>query len=104
MESKIAAHDAATAPTAIDPALLSVLTSNLKIVWSGPTTDARLKKRVVRALIHEVVADIDDERPRSFSSCIGWVALTAKCGCRSGEVGSVTAPPATSSQPFGNWC
>lgn len=61
MESKIAAHDAAPAPTAVDPALLSVLASNLKSVWSGPTTDARLKKRIVRTLIHEVVGDIDDE-------------------------------------------
>ena len=26
----------------------------------APTTDARLKKRIVRTLIHEVVADIDD--------------------------------------------
>jgi hypothetical protein len=30
-------------------------------VWSAPTTDARLKKRIVRTVIHEVVADIDDE-------------------------------------------
>ncbi|TWB87283.1 hypothetical protein FBZ93_12264 [Bradyrhizobium macuxiense] len=45
---KIAAHDAATAPIAIDPALLSVLASNLEAAWSGPTTDARLKKRIVR--------------------------------------------------------
>ena len=31
-----------------------------KTVWDAPTTDARLKKRIVRTLIHEVVADIDD--------------------------------------------
>jgi hypothetical protein len=29
-------------------------------VCSASTTDARLKKRIVRTLIHEVVADIDD--------------------------------------------
>ncbi len=34
--------------------------ANLKTVWSAPTTDARLKKRIARTLIHEVVADIDD--------------------------------------------
>ena len=45
---------------AIDPAALGLLASNLKTVWSAPTTDARLKKRIVRTLIHEVVADIDD--------------------------------------------
>ena len=43
-----------------DPATLCVLASNLKTIWTAPTTDARLKKRIVRALIHEVVADIDD--------------------------------------------
>ncbi|MGB3390933.1 MAG: hypothetical protein WBA88_23460 [Pseudaminobacter sp.] len=29
-------------------------------VWSAPATDARLKKRIVRTVIREVVADIDD--------------------------------------------
>src|ERR1700759_2168717 len=48
-------------PAAIaDPASLGVLASNLKTVWDAPTTDARLKKRIVRTLVHEVVADIDD--------------------------------------------
>ena len=60
VEGKIAAHDAAMPAAAIDPASLGVLASNLKAVWSAPTTDARLKKRIVRTLIHEVVADIDD--------------------------------------------
>jgi DNA invertase Pin-like site-specific DNA recombinase len=59
--SKIAMHDAAAMPSAIVPEALGVLASNLKTVWSAPTTDARLKKRIVRTLIHEVVADIDDE-------------------------------------------
>lgn len=60
VESKIAAHDAARPIPVIDPASLGVLASNLKTVWSAPTTDARLKKRIVRTLIHEVVAEIDD--------------------------------------------
>jgi DNA invertase Pin-like site-specific DNA recombinase len=59
--SKIAMHDAVAMPLAIVPEALGVLASNLKTVWSAPTTDARLKKRIVRTLIHEVVADIDDE-------------------------------------------
>jgi hypothetical protein len=61
VESKVAAHEAAAVPSAIAPEALGVLASNLKTVWSAPTTDARLKKRIVRTLIHEVVADIDDE-------------------------------------------
>ena len=60
VEGKIVAHDAATPAPAIDPASLGVLASNLRTVWSAPTTDARLKKRIVRTLICEIVADIDD--------------------------------------------
>jgi len=60
VEGKLAAHDAATPAPAIDPAALGVLASNLRTVWSAPTTDVRLKKRIVRTLVHEVVADTDD--------------------------------------------
>ncbi len=60
VESKIVAHEAASPTPAIDPAALALLGANLETVWSAPTTDARLKKHIVRALIHEVIADIDD--------------------------------------------
>ena len=59
VEGKIAAHDAAKVATAADPASLAVLAVDLKTVWTAPSTDARLKKRIVRTVIHEVVADID---------------------------------------------
>lgn len=59
VEGKIARHDAATPEPVADPSL-GVLASNLKTVWDAPTTDARLKKRIVRTLIHEVMADIGD--------------------------------------------
>jgi hypothetical protein len=60
VEGKIVIHDAATPAPFADPTSLGVLASNLKTVWDAPTTDARLKKRIVRTLIHEVVADSDD--------------------------------------------
>jgi DNA invertase Pin-like site-specific DNA recombinase len=60
VEAKIAAHDATMPASAVDPLALAVLASNLKTVWFAPATDARLKKRIVRTIIHEVVADIDD--------------------------------------------
>jgi DNA invertase Pin-like site-specific DNA recombinase len=60
VEAKIAAHDAAMPVASIDPLTLGLLATNLKTVWSAPTTDARLKKRIVRTIIHEVVADIND--------------------------------------------
>jgi hypothetical protein len=60
VEAKIAAHDAAMPVAAVDPLAFGLLASNLKTVWSSSTTDAQLKKRIVRTIIHEVVADIDD--------------------------------------------
>ena len=60
VESKLSAHDDAGAqrpdPT---PIPFATLAQDLKAVWNAPATDARLKKRIVRTLIHEVVADID---------------------------------------------
>ena len=60
IENKLAAHNASSPIVAIDPVSLGALASNLRTVWSASTTDARLKKRIVRTLIHEIVADIDD--------------------------------------------
>ncbi|TBE73928.1 recombinase family protein [Rhizobium pisi] len=61
IEAKIAEHDASTPePSRFSPATIAALGDNLKSIWSAPTTDAKLKKRIVRTLIHEVVADIDD--------------------------------------------
>lgn len=60
VEGKIAARDAATPAVTTDPVSLGMLASDLQTVWSAPTTDARLKKRIVRTLSQEIVADIDD--------------------------------------------
>src|SRR3974390_3018429 len=61
VESKIATHGPAMPMPAIAPAALAALATDLKTIWAAPTTDARLKKRIVRTLIQEVVADIDQE-------------------------------------------
>jgi hypothetical protein len=61
VEGKIAAHDAANPAPVADPGSLATLAADLKTVWTDPSTDARLKKRIVRTVIHEVVADIDAE-------------------------------------------
>jgi hypothetical protein len=60
VETKIAAHQASEKTAVADPACLANLTANLGSVWTAPSTDARLKKRIVRTLINEVIADIDD--------------------------------------------
>ena len=61
-EARIAEHDAATPRPAPAPIALDTLAEDLQGVWSAPTTDARLKKRIVRTLIHEAVADLDEGR------------------------------------------
>ncbi|HTO59613.1 MAG TPA: recombinase family protein [Bradyrhizobium sp.] len=62
VESKIATHDAATpAHVQKTPSSFAALAGNLQAIWSAPTADARLKKRIVRTVIQEVVADIDDD-------------------------------------------
>jgi DNA invertase Pin-like site-specific DNA recombinase len=38
-----------------------VLARNLESVWKDPHADVRLKKRIVRTLIEEIVADVDEE-------------------------------------------
>jgi len=47
---------------------------DLKTVWDAPTTDARLKKRIVRTLVHEVVAGYRRRgvRDRSHRPLGGW--------------------------------
>ena len=59
IETRIAAHDAATSAPSRAPVHLAALAADLKAVWSAPSTDARLKKRIVRTVIHEVVVPID---------------------------------------------
>lgn len=61
VEVKVAAHDAATPPREFTPTTFATLAGDLQAVWGAPTTDARLKKRIARTVIREVIADIDAE-------------------------------------------
>jgi hypothetical protein len=67
VESKIATHDAAT-PARVQktPSSFAALAGNLEAIWSAPTADARLKKRIVRTVIQEVVA----AQPEHISSAL----------------------------------
>ena len=58
VEGKIAAHDATTPTPTIDPVSFVALAADLKSVWTAPSTDARLKKRIVRTVIHEVTPQL----------------------------------------------
>ena len=60
-ERRIADHDAAAHPRSdLAPISFTALAEDFRTVWSAPTTDARLKKRIVRTVIHEAMADLDD--------------------------------------------
>jgi len=47
------------------------LAQDLPAVWNSPSTDMRLKQRIVRILIQEIVADID-ENGREIVLVIHW--------------------------------
>ncbi|MEF2557551.1 zinc ribbon domain-containing protein [Aurantimonas sp. C2-5-R2] len=72
VESRLADHERSVpvAPpgTATD---LATLASDLKSVWTAPSTDARLKKRIVRTVIEEVIADIDED-PAEIVLTVHW--------------------------------
>ncbi len=60
IEGRIADHDAALPRQPAVPLSFAVLAEDLQTVWAAPATDARLKKRIVRTVIQEAVADLDD--------------------------------------------
>lgn len=41
---------------------LLCLSEDLQSVWSSPLTDMRTKKRLVRTVVEEIIADVDEER------------------------------------------
>ncbi len=51
--------------------LLLSLAQDLPAVWNLPSTDMRLKQRIVHILIQEIVADVDDEH-REVVLLIHW--------------------------------
>lgn len=73
IEAKIAKHRTVTPqPLPMSASQATALAGNLRSVWTAPTTDARLKKRIVRTLINEVVADLDDGTSE-IALVIHWV-------------------------------
>ena len=66
VEKRLADHDAA-APRRItlEPISFVTLAEGLKAIWSAPTTDVRLKKRIVRTVIRGAVPISTTRPPRS---------------------------------------
>lgn len=61
-----------TTPVIPDRAVLLSLAQDLQAVWHAPTTEMRLKQRIVRVVIQEIVADVD-EPARTIVLVIHWV-------------------------------
>ena len=60
LENRIEKHmSEAPTRTPISPEDFATLAFDLKTIWREPATDVRLKKRIVRELIREVIADLE---------------------------------------------
>ena len=58
-DARLTASVAQRSPEVTHEALLT-LSADLEKVWNAPSTDMRTKQRLVRALIDEIVVDVDD--------------------------------------------
>lgn len=62
LEVKLQQFDAAIESVPMpDKEVLLSLARDLPTIWNAPSTDMRLKQRIVRILVHEIVADVDEE-------------------------------------------
>ena len=62
IEKRIAHHDAvAPSPADVEAVSFTTLAADFATVWAAPSTDVRLKKRIVRTVLEEAVGDIDDD-------------------------------------------
>jgi DNA invertase Pin-like site-specific DNA recombinase len=72
LEARLAAFDARADPQQpVDERALHALAQDVPVLWRDPATDMRLKQRIVRILIHEIIADIDDDS-RAIVLVIHW--------------------------------
>ena len=74
LESKLQEFDdeSQSAPAPNKEVLLS-LAQDLPGIWNSPATDMRLKQRIVRILIREIIADVE-EQSREVVLVIHWRA------------------------------
>ena len=63
-------HESQSVPAPSKQTLLS-LAQDLPAIWNSPSTDMRLKQRIVRILIREIIADAD-EKNREVVLVIHW--------------------------------
>ena len=72
LENKLREFDDKTQSARIpDRQVLMSLAQDLPAIWNSPSTDMRLKQRIIRILIREIVADVDDNN-REIVLLIHW--------------------------------
>jgi hypothetical protein len=89
-------NQAAPSPHLPSTSDLEALARDLPRLWDDPATDVRLKKRVLRTVIHEVLVDLDREAGQ-VRAVIHWkggvhTEITAPCR-RRGQAQTHTAIP-----------
>jgi len=63
LEDKLKDFDCAHPPMCVpDSQVLVSLAQDLPKIWNWPSTDTKLKQRIVHILIQEIVADVDEEK------------------------------------------
>jgi len=72
LEARLTTFDARAAQQQpVDDRTLHSLARDVPGLWHDPATDMRLKQRIVRILIHEIIADVDDAS-RAIVLVIHW--------------------------------
>jgi len=71
LEERLRDFDLRPTPAIPDKEVLVTLAQDLPAVWNASTTDMRLKQRIVRILVQEIVADVDDQK-REIVLLIHW--------------------------------
>ena len=71
LQNRVEAESVAHAGPVLDKAALLALAEDLPAVWNAPQTDMRLKQRIARILIQEIVADLD-EKANEIVLIIHW--------------------------------
>jgi len=70
-EARIAGQQTETTTTPIDKTAVLSLAEDLESVWAAPTTDMHAKQQLVRALIEEIIVDVDDAK-REVVLVVHW--------------------------------
>jgi hypothetical protein len=100
IETRIQSYGADEQRAAATPAEFARLAEQLEQVWNDPRSDASRKKRIVRTLIQEILADVESSAGEISLVIIGKAACTPKCASPGGDV-AVTMPYGQSSRRSG---